>query len=317
LTDAVLNIFDASFNNSVSDEDAKKMITFNTKESFSIFRDSTRLAIEKRNDLMENDTVFFALSKMNELPYQFRFTANNFNPAVQAYLEDKYLGLQTPLSTSGATIYNFDITSDPLSKTEDRFKIVFKSNFGGVLPVTFTDVKAVAQNKDIAVEWNVGNELNIKNYEVQKSTDAVNFETMNAVASQGNNNGSRTYNWLDKNPVAGINYYRIRSIGNNGRIQVSPVVKVNMTNIKGIVTVYPNPVTDGSIKLQFSNMEKGKYNVHLMNTAGQLIFSSQFDHAGGSLVKIIKIDHLLAKGIYHLELNIANNEKLMLKVIVE
>src|SRR5207342_3188929 len=92
LTDAVLNIFDASFDNSVSDEDAKKMITFNTKESFSIFRNSTRLAIEKRNDLTGSDTIFFTLSKMNELPYQFRFTANNFNPAVQAYLEDKYLG---------------------------------------------------------------------------------------------------------------------------------------------------------------------------------------------------------------------------------
>jgi hypothetical protein len=317
LTDAVLNIFDVSFNNSVNGEDAKKMLTFNTKESFSIFRDSAKLAIEKRNALIDNDTIFFALSKMNELPYQFRFTATNFINSVNAYLEDKYLNTQTALNTSGATVYDFDITPDPLSKAEDRFKIVFKPNFGGVLPVTFTDVKAFAKNEDIAVEWNVENELNIKNYEVQKSIDAANFETVNTITSKGNYSGSRTYSWIDKNPVAGVNYYRVRGTGNSGRIQISPVAKVNMANVKATVAVCPNPVTDGSLKLQLSNMGKGKYYVRLINEAGQLIFSSQFDHAGGSIVKTVAADQKLAKGIYHLELNSTRNEKIMLKVIVE
>ncbi len=317
LTDAVVNIFDASFENKVDAADAKKIITFNTKESFSIYRDSVKLAIEKRNDLTNNDTIFFALSKMNELPYQIRFTASNFNPAAEAYLEDKYINLKTPLSTSGASTYDFNITADPLSKAADRFNVVLKSGLGTVLPVTFTDIKAAAQNKYIAVQWNVANELNIKNYEVQKSMDGVNFETVNTTASAGNYNGNRTYDWLDKNATAGLNYYRIRSIGNNENMQYSRVVKVNMAKLNTGVTVYANPVTDGVIKVLFNNMEHGKYMARLMNSAGQLVLSKQFEHAGGSLMKNITPDHLLAKGIYNLEISSVGKEKIMLKVIIE
>ena len=317
LTDAVVNIFDPSFENAVDAADAKKMITFNTKESFSIYRDAVKLAIEKRNDLTTNDTIFFALSKMNELPYQMRFTASNFNPAAEAYLEDKYINLKTPLNTSGVSTYNFDITADPLSKAADRFRIVLKPGFGVVLPVTFTDIKAAVKNKDIAVQWNVANELNIKRYEVQKSIDGVNFETVNITASLGNYSGNRVYSWLDKNAHAGHNYYRILSISNSERVQYSPVVKVTMGNTKGAIILYTNPVTDNNIRVQYSNMQKGKYSVHLLNSSAQLVLSNNLDHSGGSAIFNITPDHRLAKGIYNLEIITTGKEKIILKVIIE
>jgi hypothetical protein len=317
LTDAVVNIFDASFDNEVNDGDARKMITFNTKESFSISRNTAKLAIEKRHDLSDNDTIFFAMAKMNELPYQLRFTAQNFNPAAEAYLEDKYLNMKTPVNMSGATMYNFDITSDPLSKMEDRFNIVLKPGLGVVLPVTFTNIKAAAQNHDIAVQWNIANEQNIEKYEVQKSVDGVHFETVAITASAGNYSGNRTYDWLDKTAVAGVNYYRIKSIDNSQKNQYSGIAKVNMENFAGIVTVYPNPITSGIIKLRFASMKKGKYNARLMNDAAQLVLSKQLTHAGGSAMHDIIPGHTLAKGIYNLELSTTTQEKLVLKVIIE
>ena len=317
LTDAVVNIFDDSFDNKVDAGDAKKVIAFNTKESFSIYRDSARLAIEKRSDLSSNDTIFFALSKMNELPYQFRFNASNFNPAAEAYLEDKYLQLKTPLNISGVSTYNFDITSDPLSKNQDRFRIILKSGLGTVLPVTFTDIKAAGQMKDIAVQWTVSNELNIEKYLLQRSLDGVNFETVNTTVATGNDNGSKTYGWLDKNAATGINYYRISSIGNNETMQYSRVVKVNMENLKGTVAVYPNPITNNSIKLRFSNRKSGKYIARLLNSSAQLILLKQFNHGGGNAVHNLIPGEVLSKGIYTVELTGAKEEKIMLKVIIE
>jgi PKD-like domain len=316
LTDAVVNIFNSSFENNVDEADAKKMITFNTRESFSIYRDSVKLAIEKRADLTENDTIFFAIAKMNELPYQIRFTASDFTPAAEAYLEDNYTGLKTALNTSGISSYNFDITSDPLSKAGDRFRVVLKSGLGVVLPVTFTDVKATAQNKDIAVQWNTANEMNIEKYEVEKSIDGVHFETIHSTASAGNYNGNKTYHWLDQHAMEGINYYRIKSIDNNKSIQYSRVVKVNMAIVSTGIQLYANPVTNGNIKLQFKNMQQGKYVVYLMNSGGQLIFSKQIDHAGGTAMKNISPAQVLAKGIYHLEISSKGKEKMTLKVII-
>ena len=47
-----------------------------------------------------------------------------------------------------------------------------------MLPVTFTMVKAYQQNKKINVEWSVENEMNIKQYEVEKSTNGTEFTTL-------------------------------------------------------------------------------------------------------------------------------------------
>jgi hypothetical protein len=43
------------------------------------------------------------------------------------------------------------------------------------LPVTFTSIKAYRQDKNIDVEWRVDNEVNMKQYEVEKSTDGNTF----------------------------------------------------------------------------------------------------------------------------------------------
>ena len=224
LTDGVLNIFNSSFNNAATDEDAKKMIGFNTKESLSILRDAVKIAIEKRSDIQSTDTIFFAMSKFNELPYRFRFEATDFTPGYEAFLEDKFTGDRLQLSTAGVSEIDFDITANPLSKAEDRFRVVFKSPVQTVLPVTFTSVKAWQQNKNITVQWKVANEINIKNYEVEKSVDGINFTKVNTTLSAGSFAGNYLYKWLDESAVAGDNYYRIKSNGINEKFSYSEAV---------------------------------------------------------------------------------------------
>jgi hypothetical protein len=59
------------------------------------------------------------------------------------------------------------------------------------------------------------------------------------------------YEWLDRNAFTGNNYYRIKSIDINGEIQYSNIVKIVMSKGRLQITIYPNPVTDGNINLQF------------------------------------------------------------------
>ena len=317
LTDGVLNIFNSSFNNAATDEDAKKMISFNTKESLSILRDDIKIAIEKRADIQSTDTIFFAMSKFNELPYRFRFEASDFTPGYEAFLEDKFTGDRLQLSTAGVSEIDFAITANPLSKAEDRFRVVFKSPVQTVLPVTFTSVKAWQQNKNIAVQWQVANEINIKDYEVEKSFDGISFSKVNTTLSQGSIGGNYLYSWLDENAVAGDNYYRIKSNSINEKISYSEVVKVRKANVGGSINVYPNPVADGIIKLHFKNMAKGNYSLRLLNATGQTITQSSFSNAGASHIKEIQLAKGIAKGLYQIEVAHPGNEKSIIKVIIE
>jgi len=75
------------------------------------------------------------------------------------------------------------------------------------------------------------------------------------------------------------------------------------------VTVYPNPVTAQNATLQFSNMEKGIYQLQLLNTAGQPVLVQQLQHAGNNAAWTLLPGKELAAGNYFLELTQPDHSK--------
>ena len=164
------------------------------------------------------------------------------------------------------------------------------------LPVTFTSIKAYRQDKNINVEWKVENEMNVKQYEVEKSIDGTHFTTMSIQAATANGGGSAVYVAKDEKPVEGYNYYRVKSVDINGKTEYTTVVKVLMGTIKQDINIFPNPITDGMIHLQLTNQPEGKYGIRLFNKLGQVIISRQVIHTEGSSTELIKWDYNLAHG---------------------
>jgi len=75
-----------------------------------------------------------------------------------------------------------------------------------------------------------------------------------------------------------------------------------MGSIKHDITIHPNPITDGIIRLQFLNQPEGKYGIRLLNKLGQVIMAKQISHPEGTSTEQIKWDYSLAHGIYQLEI---------------
>jgi len=71
---------------------------------------------------------------------------------------------------------------------------------------------------------------------------------------------------------------------------------------KSLITIYPNPITNGIINLQMINMPAGKYGIRLMNHLGQIIVSKQVERMEGSNIEAIKWNYNLAHGVYQLEI---------------
>jgi len=69
------------------------------------------------------------------------------------------------------------------------------------------------------------------------------------------------------------------------------------------VSIYPNPVTNGTISLQLTDMPKGTYQLRLLNSAGQLVFTQQITHAGANGTQTITLVSGIAKGNYFLEMS--------------
>ena len=310
MVDGVYLQADDRYNAKVDIQDALKFSNIN--ENLGMMRNSSLLSVERRPLLTEQDTIYFYLAKTTQRNYRFEFTPANIDPTLTAFLEDSYTKLNTPLNLGAVSTFDFAINADPKSAVSNRFKIVFKQLVMTTLPVTFKTVKAYQK-----VEWTVENEINIKNYEVEKSADGVTFTKVNITIATGANRISSAYGWLDAKPLSGNNFYRIRSIGIDGKMDYSSTVLVKMGNQASGIRIYPNPVTDGIIGAEFKNMEAGIYSVRLLNDRGQTILSKTINHSPGTSMEQIQPDYKMLAGIYQLEVMAPDKTITVVKVIVK
>ncbi len=108
-----------------------------------------------------------------------------------------------------------------------------------VLPVTLINFSAVEQQNTIAVNWVTANEINTKNFNIQKSNDGINFLTIATLATKGPSN----YQYVDKNITNNLTYYRLQIVDNDGSLQYSNIEQVIVLGkLASSNTIYPNPV---------------------------------------------------------------------------
>lgn len=295
VTDGALILFDNNAENGVDVEDMLKMGNF--KENIVIATGNKLLALERRKQVSENDTIFYGLYRMEQKRYQLKVIMNNMDvpSSLSAFLEDTYLKIKTPVSIQGESMVDFDVTADAGSYATGRFRLIFRRS------AVFTGIKAFVEDKNVAVEWKLAGEFNIKHYEIERSLDGINFSKIGTSASKGNNDKPVEYKWLDVQPEPAEYYYRIKSVSNDGITVYSNIEKVKIVKRSPEIYVFPNPVTNNNIQLQLNSAAPGKYTTRLFTNGGQLIETEVVLHAGGTATKVIVPSTLLVGGNYQLE----------------
>lgn len=312
ITDGVLQQFGSDFSNDINNDDARKLS--NTSESISVLSEGTSLVIERRAMPASSDTIAYNMTGLLNQNYRLVFNAAGLeNAGVAGYIEDAFTKTRTPLNMNGDTQIDFNVNGTAASKAANRFRVVFDQL--RVMPVTFTSVKASAKNSQVAVEWKVENQSNMKQYEVEKSVDGSRFVT--AATINANNSASSVYNWIDANPSQGNNYYRIKSVDINGKAGYTTVVKANISSSNSVaqLKVYPNPAINANVTLELNNAAAGIYYARLINPLGQVIVSQKIVHAEGTSSETIRWNAASAKGIYQLEITKPDGQTETIKVV--
>ncbi|OAQ37921.1 hypothetical protein A5893_16245 [Pedobacter psychrophilus] len=111
----------------------------------------------------------------------------------------------------------------------------------GTLPLDFLSftAKPDALGKTVNLNWSTTNEINTKNFEIQKRTDVSDFKTIGTVNSK-NVAGIQNYSFADANLNSGTSYYRLNQVDNDGKSKFSGIVPVNIKSAISL-SIYPNP----------------------------------------------------------------------------
>ncbi len=170
----------------------------------------------------------------------------------------------------------------------------------GTTPVTMINFTAAKSGKTTDLKWVIANEFNNNGFAVERSTDGNNWSEIQYVNSKGNTNIQRTYAAVDKAPIVGTNFYRLKQVDNDGRKTYSNIVSLKFSD-KEILsyTFYPNPAKD-YINIVVNRIYDDYAKVQLLDVQGKLLREVLIKKSdSGSSVTINTKG--IAKGIYILK----------------
>jgi hypothetical protein len=165
-----------------------------------------------------------------------------------------------------------------------------------VLPVRAGSIELTDLGGNVLVQWETYDQTGATVYEVERSTDGRAFVKAGAVAPHA----GAQYDWLDTDPGTGTVYYRIREVRLNGSSNYSDIASIRLGNPKAGIQVFPNPLSSGNLRVRFSQMNAGVYDLRLYNTTGQVVYNGKLNHSGGSATQPVNVPGQLAAGIYTL-----------------
>jgi len=137
----------------------------------------------------------------------------------------------------------------------------------GILPVNLLkfSVEKISDHETI-LRWQVNAEVELKGYEMERSTDGIHFGRIGSIASKGYTD----YSFLDKSPANGNNYYRLKMLDKNGQFKYSDIQLLYFGNaIKTTVRMFPNPAL-GQTTIIYGG-EHGTGRIEIINATGTVV----------------------------------------------
>ncbi len=182
-----------------------------------------------------------------------------------------------------------------------------------VLPVKLVDFTAAKTAGGALVSWKTTSELDISRYEVQRSTDGIQFGTIGQLNSKGN--GSFNYQLPDdlNGVTARVIYYRLQIINKDGKKEYSPVIRLVLDG-KNNFAVSPNPFRS-FFTIQLTAPVNGTARIRIADAAGQIVYKADKPVTGGNNSLLITGLERLSGGTYVVEVII--NDKATRQVVIK
>lgn len=167
-----------------------------------------------------------------------------------------------------------------------------------ILPLIFLSFEAKREQYKTKLLWTTKEELNVDDFDVQRSLNGRDFVTVGIVKANGTN-GTNQYVLYDETQQTGKLFYRIKENSNDGSHTFSEARTITI-NADQSLSVYPNPVQGKKIMLNTTSILPGQYQLSLFDLQGKLVFQSALQFARN--IVPLQLDAFTAKGTYLLKI---------------
>jgi hypothetical protein len=188
-------------------------------------------------------------------------------------------------------VWNRALNSTEISQVYNLGDICF------ALPVHLQSFTAVQNKGDADLQWKTVTEVNNNHFEIERSSNGTSFTSIGTVSGNNNTATVHDYSFADNHTLAGINYYRLKQVDNDGNYFYSKTLSLKFNSQAEAFMLIPNPAYE-MVKFQFpSSNGVSVINVYDMN--GRKIIEKEV--SADSYSQNIDVSKLSA-GVYNVEL---------------
>lgn len=171
------------------------------------------------------------------------------------------------------------------------------------LPVELLSFSGRNENGFNKLEWKTASELNNDYFELQRSGTGEEFTAVSIIQGKGTTNDLSAYTFIDEQPYAGKNYYRLKQVDFNGNFEYSNIILVtNESENVFNISVFPNPVSkEGSVIVRTLKDDEYEATVVIMDMTGKAL-TSYIINGAGSFEQSVDLSTWGEVGIYLVEM---------------
>jgi choice-of-anchor A domain-containing protein len=186
-----------------------------------------------------------------------------------------------------------------------------------ILPVTLVEFKGNLNNSTTKLMWKVTNEINMNYYDIERSTDGVNFTKVNTVSATNSSVSSTVTSYSLNDDISSISstvvYYRLKMMEKSGKAKNSNIVSFKLGKAKSGIVVNPNPAVS-FFNLKITTTKDAVATIRVMDLSGKLMIMQNNKVMPGTNAFLFNNLSNFSAGTYNVQVMIDGevfNEKLI------
>jgi hypothetical protein len=100
------------------------------------------------------------------------------------------------------------------------------------LPIELVSFEGELVDNQVQLKWTTLTEINNDYFTLERSEDAVNFNTLSTVVGNGSTINRHNYTYIDISPIEGVSYYRLKQTDYDGTTKTFNIISMYVSSAK-------------------------------------------------------------------------------------
>jgi uncharacterized protein (DUF1501 family) len=175
-----------------------------------------------------------------------------------------------------------------------------------VLPLDGLEITAIWDGAFAKLDFEVFENDSYDTFTIERSVDGTNFSPLNTLRNTSNASQQK-YVYKDDRISAPEVYYRIKGVSKQGEVSYSKIAKLRNGSSVQDVRVYPNPVKNFTINVEFLKKVNENVEIVIYGTASEKLYYNQINPAGRRAITFRVPDYFSVHTLYILNISYDGN----------